>query len=87
MYLSISQQGVHPLQESSIQHVGLVQNEHYLLAPTARASQHSTKVVIKVCPSVLAMDLEKKVRGKMAFEGSSILVTISIIESLKSVNV
>ena len=60
-YLSIGQQSVHSLQEARLQHIGLIKDKHNFLIPAARATQHSTKIVIKVSGSVLAINL---MRGK-----------------------
>ena len=57
LYLSICQQCVHSLEEARLQHIGLVQDEDNLLIPTARATQHGSKVIIKVSCSVLAVNL------------------------------
>ena len=56
-YLSICQQCVHSLEEARLEHVGLIKDEDNLLIPTARATQYSTKVIIKVSSSVLAVNL------------------------------
>lgn len=60
MYLSIGQEGVHSFQEAGVQHVGLVQDEHYLLVTTTRTTQHSTEVIIKISCSVLTMNLNRE---------------------------
>ena len=59
-YLSICQQCIHSLEEARLQHVGLIQDEDNLLIPAARATQHGTKVIIKVSCSVLAVNLMKE---------------------------
>ena len=56
-HLSICQQCVHSLEEARLQHVGLIQDEDNLLIPTARATQHGMKVIIKVSCSVLVVNL------------------------------
>ena len=69
-YLSICQQCVHSLEEARFQHVGLVQDEDNLLIPAARATQHGTKVIIKISCSVLAVNLI----GERALQNSTIIM-------------
>ena len=75
-YLSIGEQSVHSLQESRLQHIGLIKDEHNLLIPTARATQHSTKIIIKVSCSVLAVNL------KQGRNISNIVVPCALMQTL-----
>ena len=59
-YLSICQQRIHSLEESRLEHVGLIQDEDNLLIPAARATQHGSKVIVKVSCSVLAVNLTEE---------------------------
>ena len=66
-YLSIGEQGVHPLKEARLQHVGFIENEDYLLISATRATEHSPQVIIKVSSSVLAVDLTKRKASKSSY--------------------
>lgn len=58
-YLAVGQQGVHPLQEPGVQHVGLVHYERDLLVFTAGTPQHRAEVFIEVLARVLPVDLQE----------------------------
>lgn len=59
-YLAVGQQGVHPLQEPGVQHVGLVHDERDLLVFTAGTPQHRAEVFVEVLARVLPVDLRER---------------------------
>ena len=57
---SISQQGVHPFQETWIHNIGFIQDETNLFIFTSRTSKHLSKIFIEILSGVLVVDFDLK---------------------------
>jgi hypothetical protein len=54
----VGQKGVHALEETRVENIGLVHDETDLLALASRSTEHIPKVLIEVFSSVLVGDLD-----------------------------